>query len=255
MAPGVAIGGWVAAMIAAVTAMVAWRALASRMHSVSRACHELRGPLTAARLGLELVARPGALSPARIRALDLELGRAALAVDDLAEIRAGRRPPGAWDEVDLRTLVADSVEAWCPAAEWRGAGVELIGGEGCAAAIVRGDRLRLAQAVGNLLSNAIEHGGGRIEVRVVGRRGGGSAVSTVRIEFADEGPGLPAPVGELVRQGRRSRGSHGHGLVVAASVAAVHGGRLGSAPSERGARLVLELPAAVAGGAGGAGGA
>jgi K+-sensing histidine kinase KdpD len=37
-------------------------------------------------------------------------------------------------------------------------------------------------------------------------------------------------------------GPHGHGLPVAASVAAAHGGRLLSAPSERGARLVLELP-------------
>ena len=50
-------------------------------------------------------------------------------------------------------------------------------------------------------------------------------------------------VGELARRGRRRR-RRGHGLGVACDVAAAHGGRLGSAPCEQGARLVLELPAA-----------
>ena len=59
----------------------------------------------------------------------------------------------------------------------------------------------------------------------------------------DDGPGLPAPVAELVR---RSRGLRGHGLAVAEDVAARFGGRLASAPSEHGARLVLELPTAAA---------
>ena len=52
------------------------------MEAVARACHELRGPLAAARLGLELGVRVGELSPAQLRALELELGRASLALDD-----------------------------------------------------------------------------------------------------------------------------------------------------------------------------
>jgi signal transduction histidine kinase len=68
----------------------------------------------------------------------------------------------------------------------------------------------------------------------------------IRIEFVDDGPGLPASVAELARRGRRRRGPHGHGLAVAASVASSHGGRLTGAPSERGARVMLELPLVVA---------
>ncbi len=241
MMDGLALAGWGLAVPAALVALAARRALTRRTAIVARACHELRGPITAARLGLALGERPGALSPERLRALDLELGRAALAIDDLAAVRAGVWPPGACEDVDLRALLHDSVEAWRGFAEVRGRRLELrwTGVGVC----VLGDRLRLAQAFGNLLANAIEHGGGAVVVRVAG----GVAVRepVVRVEVRDDGPGLPAPVTELARGGRRRRGPHGHGLAVAAAVAAAHGGRLGSAPSERGARVVLELPVAV----------
>jgi signal transduction histidine kinase len=103
---------------------------------------------------------------------------------------------------------------------------------------VRGDRTRLAQACGNLLANAVEHGGGAIELRAraVGRR--------VRIEVADHGPGLPAPVARLAARARNGRGRRGRGLAIASEIAARHGGRLAAAPSSGGARLMLELPAA-----------
>jgi signal transduction histidine kinase len=244
MMAGLAVCGWAVAASAALTALIARRSLARQMASVARACHELRGPITAARLGLELGTRPGALSPARLRALDLELGRAALAIDDLADVRARRRPRSAWDEVELRGLLNDSIEAWRSYASFRGTTLELRWGGG--AVFLRGDRLRLAQAFGNLIANGIEHGRGVVEIRVAAVmpvRGAGA----VRVEICDDGAGLPAPVAELARRGRRSRGAHGHGLVVAADVATAHGGRLGSAPSERGARVVLELPVAADG--------
>jgi signal transduction histidine kinase len=239
MTGSLALCGWALAVPASLAALLARRELGRRAASIARACHELRGPITAARLGLELGERPGALSPARLRALDLELGRAALAIDDLAEIRAGRRPPGSWDDVGLHPLLNDSVEAWRSYASVRGCALRLSWSG--AEVSVRGDRLRLAQACGNLIANSIEHGGGTVEVRVVAAA---SSDPAVRVEFSDDGPGLPAPVAELARRGRRSRGPHGHGLTVAAAVAAAHGGRLGAAPSERGARVVLELPVA-----------
>jgi signal transduction histidine kinase len=240
MSTGLAVCGWAVAASAGLAALIARRALARELASVARACHELRGPITAARLGLELGARPGALSPARLRALDLELGRAALAIDDLSDIRAGRRPPAAWGEVNLCGLLHDSVEAWSPYASCRGARLELRwGGD---PVVVQGDRLRLAQAFGNLIVNAIEHGSGAVEIRVTAGPAGRDGA--VRVEICDEGPGLPCAVADLARRGRGARGAHGHGLAVAASVAAAHGGRLGAAPSERGARVVLELPAA-----------
>lgn len=229
------LGGWAVAAVAAGLLVVAWHMLGERMEAVARACHELRGPLAAARLGLSF-GSGGELPPGRLRAIDSELARAALALDDLA--RAPRAAPSIreLDRVDLADLVHDSVEAWRAVAE--AGGVMLTELRAAGGGRVWGDRLRLAQAIGNLLANAIIHGGGRVEVRVVGRG------PVVRVEVADDGPGLPAPVDELVRRGRHRRGAHGHGLAVAAAVAKLHGGRVAAAPAGTGARLVLELPAA-----------
>ncbi len=234
MSAAASLGGWIAAAVVAAMAVVVWRALENRMEAVARACHELRGPITAARLGLSLGSRVGELSPARLRALDAELGRASLALDDLARMRGAppRRPER--QRVDLERLVADSVEAWRGSAT--AAGVDLsISWTGGARAIW-GDRLRLVQATGNLIANAIEHGGETVEVRAAGRG------RVTRIEIVDDGPGLDAPLSELTRRARRGRGLRGRGLAIACAVAAAHGGRLTAAPSKRGARIVLELP-------------
>ena len=102
---------------------------------------------------------------------------------------------------------------------------------------MRGDRTRLTQACGNLLANAIEHAGGRIELRA--RAVGGR----VRIEVTDDGPGLPAPVAQLAARRRAGRGRRGRGLAIASEIAVRHGGPLAAAPSASGARLILELPA------------
>jgi signal transduction histidine kinase len=104
-------------------------------------------------------------------------------------------------------------------------------------ATVLGDRLRLAQAVGNLIANAIEHGGEVVEVR------GRGTNDTVRVEVVDRGPGLRAPVSELAARAR-PRGPRGRGLAIASAIVRNHGGRLAAAPSDRGARLVITLPAA-----------
>jgi signal transduction histidine kinase len=233
-----AVAGWAAAACGAagagVAAAFAHRALSVRSQRIARACHELRGPITAARLGLELGVRRGALSPARLKALDQELARAALAIDDLA---ASGGLPGRWEELDLHGLLRDSVEAWRGTADARGASLRLSWGG--PPGFVRADRVRLAQATGNLIANAIEHGGGVVEVCAQAGAGPGGLV---RVEFIDDGPGLPAPVDELARRGRRRRGPHGHGLAIAHGVVAAHGGRLAAAPSNRGARIVLELP-------------
>ncbi len=232
----ITLGGWLAAGVGAAGAVAARRSLGLRMEAVARACHELRGPLTAVRLGLALGVRGGELSAAQLRALDLELARAALALDDLASAREpGREVRGA-QAVDIRDLLADSVQAWRPAAQAAGARLELQWSG--APAHVLGDRLRLAQATGNLIANAIEHGGGVIIVR------GGAGRTMLRVEVRDGGPGLPAPVAELTRRRRAGTGGRGRGLAIAQSIARDHGGRVAAAPCERGARLVLELPLA-----------
>jgi len=245
--------GWVLACGGFVAAMIASRRLTSRMEVVARACHELRGPLTAARLGLELGSRVRELPRARLRAIELELVRATLAVEDLSAAWQRRRGGGEQvaglelrrEAFDVAELLADSVEAWRAPAAAREIELRFIGAMD--RALVVGNRLRLAQASGNLIANALEHGGGAVEVSV-GRQG-----ENVRIEIADEGPGLPASVAQLVARrrsgpalGRATLPARGHGLAVASEVAQAHGGRLAAAPSERGARLVIDLPALVA---------
>ena len=180
------LAGWLAATAAGFAAAGVWRALAWRMESVARACHELRGPLTAVRLGLDGGAGNGELTPARLRAIDLELGRAALVLDDLEAVRTRRVWSRQADAIDLEQLVTDSVEAWRPTAAARG--VELRAAWSGCAATVWGDRRRLAQVTGNLIANAIEHGGGVVSVCGHGDR------MRARVEVTDTGAGLPAPV-------------------------------------------------------------
>ncbi len=220
--------GWIVAFATAALARVR---LTARAEAVADACHELRGPLTSARLGLDLAARVGGLSSDQVRALELELERATLALEDFRGESHRRN-----EFVDVRELLVRSVEAWRPAAaaglhfQWRGDRAWVIG-----------DRLRLAQATGNLLANAIEHGGGRVEVVARFRDG------VVRIEVLDDGRGLPAPVAELIgrrgRAGKRVPHGRGRGLSIVSGIAAAHGGRLSAAPAAGGARVVLTLPA------------
>ena len=282
MSAALAISGWLAALAAAGAGRLV---LARRMELVQRAAHELRGPLTAARLATELYLRGGlplrAAAPAhgggspssaggaraadgaaaaRVRAvpppfrdalegIGLELDRARLAMADLVEAPRGGRAADRVTTFDVGVLLVEAAEAWRAAARERGVRLRVEQPPG--RVLVDGDRVRLAQACGNLLANAIEHGtpapavdaGADAEIVLRARAG----LHTVRIEVLDEGPGLPASVPQLLR--RRARGgrrSRGRGLAIAADVAARHRGRLASAPSERGARLVLELPTAAA---------
>ncbi|MFL5821939.1 MAG: sensor histidine kinase [Solirubrobacteraceae bacterium] len=238
-----AVGGWASFAVAAIAAWLTRHALSARGEAVARACHEVRGPLAAARLGLELSASTASAPTARLRAIEAELRRAAVALDDLEGVRlqeAGR------ELVDVETWLRDSVEAWEPVAQALGVEVKLRWPG--PSAQVWGHQARLAQVTGNLIVNALEHGGGPVEVRGIVDWG------RVRIEVTDEGPGLPAAVADRLRQdGARSRwprGSaaqscgRGRGLGIACSVVTAHGGRIWPALSDRGARLVVDLPLA-----------
>jgi len=202
-----------------------------RLTLVARAGHDVRGPLCTARLALE------GLEPcARVAAIDLELRRAALALEDLAAAGRGRRAGGRWEAVDLGRLLAAATPAWNALAIARGAALTVDGCGGGARAA--GDPLRLAQACANLVANAVEHGGGRVHVRLA------TEGARTRVEVTDDGPDLPAPLPSLLAAARGRRTPRGHGLAIAAGIAERHGGRLISLPSITGARLALDLPAA-----------
>jgi signal transduction histidine kinase len=224
----------VAAIGTAVALALVWE-LRRRKELVARACHELRGPLTAARLSLASMERRREAPPERIAGLELELRRAGLALDDFAAARGGKRVADRDEPVDVAELLEEQVASWRVVA-----GVfdsHLLLGHAAPGAMVQGDRLRLAQAVSNLVANALEHAPGRVELtaRCVGQR-------EVRIEVIDEGPGLPAPVADLTRRARAGRGRRGRGLAIAAEIAERHGGRIVAAPAQRGTRIGIELP-------------
>lgn len=236
-----------AAVLAGISALASERRRRSGAARIARAGHELRGALSTLGLGLELAHRR-ALSPERARALQLQLHRAAVALDDLTGLGGERL----FEPVDVAELILDSVEALRPLAARHGTELRIVPGPPVAVSGIRG---RLAQALGNLIQNAIEHGAGAVTVRA--RVGEG----LVRLEVLDQGGGLGRPLdmllaapgrplpsavrpAALTRRPRAHARVHGHGLAVAATVARDHNGRLLSAPSsDGGARLVLELPA------------
>jgi signal transduction histidine kinase len=209
--------------------------LRRRRELVARACHELRGPLTAVRLALATMERRQEAPPERLATLDHELRRAGLALDDFAAARSGRRILDREEPVEVAELLEEQFHSW----EAVAGAFESIVLLGCLlpGTFVVGDRLRLAQAISNLVANALEHGPGRIELtaRFVG-------ALDVRIEVIDEGPGLPVALAQLTRGARAGRGRRGRGLAIAAQIAERHRGRLVVAPAPRGTRIGLELP-------------
>ena len=233
MSDAVAAAGWALAVNAGLVVWLALAAAGRRRELVARACHELRGPLTAASMALHAIARESPAAAGRAAAVDLELRRAALALEDLGQAATGRRHADRDGVVDVGALVARQAEVWRDVA--RADGCELSVRVEPGQAFVRGSELRLAQATGNLIANAIEHGRGNVElvVRDAGDR--------VRVEVCDSGSGLPAPVAELVhRRARRARQARARGLAIAAEIAERHGGRIAAAPGAsrrpRGAR-------------------
>lgn len=208
--------------------------LRRRLELVARAEHELRGPLTAVVLGAEALARAVRTAAVRepdqaVAALESEVGRLRLSLEDLRAARAGRRAAPRSEMLSLEEAVRASAESWAAPARIAGGEVSLDWQAG--PVTLEGDGRRLAQALGNVLANAVEHGDGR--VRVSGRR---SEVG-VRVEVRDGGPGFASTSAP-----DRTAG-HGRGLAVAALAAREAGGQLRVESGTDGATVALELPA------------
>lgn len=169
-----AVAGWALVVCLAVQAA----RLAHRLDLVAEAEHELRGPVSALSLAVESLGRRPELTR-RAEALDAHLDRLRLGLADLAAARSGRRAPPRRAEVPLESLTRAAAGAWQPAARRCGGDVEVDWRAGKVA--VHADRARLAQAIGNVLANAVEHGEGRVQLRAE-RLGG-----RVRVAVSDEG--------------------------------------------------------------------
>jgi signal transduction histidine kinase len=211
-------------VLAVLVAGWAWWMVRALRERAARVAHEVRGPLAAAQLALHGAARRGEVAPGFVATLELELRRAALGLEDCGTAQIA--------DVDLHALLTCQAQTWREVARAHGATVDLALGPGTA--LVYADALRLAQATGNVVANAIEHGGGRIVIATVriGER--------VRVEVADGGPGLPASVAELVRRPRAGLGERGRGLAISDTVLRHCGGRVSALTSSAG--VAIELP-------------
>ena len=219
----VAVAGWCLAALLLLE-------LRRRAALLADAAHELRGPLTAISLGIEALRRQPA-ARRRADALATELCRMEVAADDVVAAGHGRRAPQRPVDVPLKQLIEGSGEAWQAAAGRRGGRVAFDWRAGDES--VRADRRRLAQAFGNLLANAGEHGGGEIVVR--GRRSNGA----IRVEIEDGGTAAARPTR---LRGKRA-GRRGRGLAIATRALAQAGGSLATSDRPGGGRLaVAELP-------------
>ncbi|HVO47510.1 MAG TPA: ATP-binding protein [Steroidobacteraceae bacterium] len=161
----------------------------------------------------------------------------------LAEIDAGMRRSG-FVAVDAAELARQAVEFYVPAAELKGINLSFRG-EGPVR--VSGDPVLLAQALGNLIDNALKYAGqdGTIEVAVAT-----GADGRTRISVADHGPGIPdaekPKVPGRFYRGDVSRGTPGVGLGLSLveSVARLHGGDLELLDNDPGLRARMAIASA-----------
>jgi signal transduction histidine kinase len=208
------------------------RSMAAHKHAGDAIAHDLRSPLTRLRARLEVAyldveAGKGDPTEALAQALTDTDGvlKTFAAVLSIARLQAAGTAP---DPIvfDPAELAADISELYEPLCEDKGIqfDAELTRG-----LTVRGNREFLAQALANILDNAVKYtpAGGAIMLRVRRRSSG-----EVEFSVTDTGPGVPdgdraRVVERFVRlENSRNEPGAGLGLSLVAAVAEAHGGRL-----------------------------
>jgi signal transduction histidine kinase len=216
--------------------------------------HDLRTPLAELRSRLEELAliRPSADETyAEIDGAVADVDRVIRIFDALlrlAEIDAGLRRSG-FVALDLNELAANAVEFYAPAAELKN--IDLIYRSDRPVS-VSGDPVLLAQALSNLIDNALKYApvDGAIEVVVLTRSDG-----TAEVSVSDNGPGIAesekSKVVERFYRGDASRGTPGVGLglSLAQAIAKLHGSALELSDRHPGLRVALCIPVDTAGNA------
>lgn len=209
-------------LVATMALLAAVRVRESRRRSrLNRALHELRRPLQALALAPASGFRRGV--PATPDSLDLALA----ALEDLDGAVNGAPAAIRPRPISGRALIAAAVERWRAPASRAGRSLKLEWRAG--AAVVMADPPRVAQALDNLIANAIEHGGLRVRVEAV------LCAAGMRVVVSNDGP---------ASEHRPPDPRHGHGLEVVREVAAAHGGRFALRSEGQATVAALELPLA-----------
>ncbi|HEY4067434.1 MAG TPA: ATP-binding protein [Burkholderiaceae bacterium] len=191
---------------------------------VADAAHELRSPLTALKLQLQLLQRApdDAARAQATSALSAGIDRAARLVEQLLTL--ARAEPGAaaaaHESVDLAEVVRAAVAEMVPFANARGTRVALFAE---AAVPVRGDATALTALVRNLTDNALRYApaGSRVELRVADEGG------RPTLQVDDAGPGIAPADRERVfdrfyRHAAGDESGSGLGLAIVRSIAKQH---------------------------------
>jgi signal transduction histidine kinase len=220
-------------------------ALDAQRAFVADAAHELRSPLTALKLQLELLRRAGdpAETEAARAALAEGIGRASRLVEQLLALaRAEPDAAASRERVDLAEVAGQAVADTLAFANSRGVALEL---SAPAPAFVMGDAFALGLLVRNLTDNAVRYGprASSVVVRV------GVESATVLLQVDDAGPGIAEAERERVfdrfyRGGAQAEQGAGLGLPIVRGVANAHRAtvELGVAPAG-GLRVSVRLPA------------
>ena len=204
-----------------------------------RVAHEIRGPLTSARLALAQLSGAGDDPPApagdAVAVLAEEIRRLENMAKEFAEF--GRLPEGPVAPIDIGELIDSVIKATVP----EGVPVHRAVSTGL---VVQGHYEPLRRAIQNLVRNAIEASSeAGIEVTVARHRKAASRF--VRICVADHGPGVPAELHDKIFEPYfTTKGSGtGLGLVMVKQTAQSHGGTIavGETPGG-GASFTVDLP-------------
>jgi signal transduction histidine kinase len=181
------------------------------------ASHQLRTPLTALRLGLEVALDDPAQDPKEaIRAAISGTDRLQETVEDLLALaRDSARPR---EPLALTPLLAEIEHAWGPrlAADDR----ELVVTTQPHAPVSDASAAAVRQILAVLVDNSVQHGAGT--VTVTARDAGGA----LAVDVSDQGSGLAVPADQLFARRAPGASGHGIGLALARSLAEAEGGRL-----------------------------
>ena len=211
---------------------------------VADAAHELRSPLTAVRLQLQLLDRaPDAAARDEARAnLGAAVDRAIHLVEQLLTLARSdpREEAGEWSRIPLEQATADGIaDANALAVARR---IDL--GLEAEPAAVQGDRDALRVLVRNLVDNAVRYTpeGGQVRVSTHQQPAGAT------LEVVDTGPGIPASDRErafdrFYRRANAPEGGSGLGLAIVKAIADRHGAeiRLDDAPGG-GLKVTVAFP-------------
>jgi len=212
--------------------------------------HELRNPLSPILTALELMRLRGVHGADRERVIiDRQVRHMMRLVDDLLDVSRITRGSIELNRAPVRLadVVSDAIDTANPLIE---ALRHRLRVDVPAALIVNGDRVRLAQVMANLLTNAAKYTDPGGEIVVTAEAHGAEACVGVR----DNGIGIPAEalthIFELFVQARqtsaRSKGGLGLGLAIVKNLVEMHGGqiRVTSDGLHRGTVCSVRLPLA-----------